>query len=372
LSQHPLTATLRVGGASIDDGPGSHLRLDRDGRWSSLQGDDGFFRRCLDGAVVRSVAGEPTEVRGAPVHALAQERARSYATALRAGREAVLRGAAHGESELLAVLDRAAAWNPGRLEGERERYSAAHPQPVQILPPDRYRDIVVQPATGCPHASCGFCAFFKDQRFAVLGVPEFDAHLQAVAALFGAGLPARDGLFLGSGSALSLPAGRLLGVLGACGEAFGELRRGVAAFHDPDHSARHSAADWQALFEAGLRQVVLGLETGDPELRRSLGKSGELGRLEEAVRGQKGAGLTVGITVLVGAGKQGEQGHREATLRLLDSLPLERADRVYLSPLEGSMEPARLLEEGERWLEAARQLSAAVAPYRMERFRYYA
>jgi len=98
----------------------------------------------------------------------------------------------------------------------------------------------------------------------------------------------------------------------------------------------------------GYRRVYIGLETGDPEVLRILSKPGPPERSIELVRRLKKAGISVGIIILIGAG--GEEYYRqhvENTIRILNSMPLDRRDIIYFSKLkvrEGS-EYQRIAEE---------------------------
>lgn len=244
---------------------------------------------------------------------------------------------------------------------------------MPILPPDRYRDLVVLPATGCPWGRCAFCAWYRDARFSVLDPAAFEAHLERVAALFGLGAPARDGLFLGSASALSVPDDRLLAHLGRAVARFGPFPRGVSAFLDPDHAPHRTEADWRRLAVAGLTRAVVGLETGDSALRRRLGKA-DPARLVETVRALRAAGLSAGVSVLAGPGSPADaEAHLRGTAAVVRDLGLGPGDVVYVSPLEGALpEPALAAAAAE--LEAALRpvTRAKIAPYRMDLYRYFA
>ncbi|WP_164880828.1 radical SAM protein [Aestuariirhabdus litorea] len=264
---------------------------------------------------------------------------------------------------------------------DAERYQQIYPEDVPILPPDRYRDLVVQPATGCPNRRCHFCAFYRDRPFALLSEEAFQQQLLAIKGWLGEGVRQRNGVFLGSANALALSQRRLLGVLEHTRQLFGQLPRGVASFWDPDFSPSRSANQWRELQQAGLKRLVVGVETGDGGLRRELGKGDDTERLTEALTVASQAGIPLGICILVGAGgEQLSDRHLENTLRWITALPLGRQDLVYLSPLQnldtGQASPRPLSD----WLAAEqasfkRQLThysnAQVTDYRMEDYGYY-
>ncbi len=250
----------------------------------------------------------------------------------------------------------------------------AWPEPTRILPPHRYRDLVILPATGCPNHGCGFCAFYKKRPFRVLDDQAFENHLQAVVDALGVAIAERDGLFLGSASALSLNDTLLLKRLARVRTAIGIPRRGVAAFLDPDRAPSRSAQAFAALREAGLVEATLGLETGQPDLRRRLGKRADLSDVRAAIDAMRTAGVGVGLTVLVGLGEHDdEHRHRDATVALLASLDLGTRDFVHLSPLVRpgfGRVPEVVLRAWRRALITT--TPARVAPYLIERFAWLA
>ena len=272
-----------------------------------------------------------------------------------------------------AVLERASRFDAAAARLEVEQFERAYPEPVEILPPDRYRDIVVKPALGCPNAGCSFCAFYAGKRFKPMSRADFLAHLDGVECVFGPLLRGRTGVFLGSASAASLSNARLLEVLHTLRERWGELPKGVATFLDPDHAPKRGVAEWQALADAGMTRVVSGLETGLGSLREQLGKSADLDAFVHTISDQKAAGLPVGLTVLVGVGAADVHvAHREETARAIERMPLDGHDLVYVSPVAGSTPEAELKQETTAFTRALRQVTkAAVAPYAMQRFGYY-
>ena len=142
-----------------------------------------------------------------------------------------------------------------------------------------------------------------------------------------------------------------------------------------------------ALRAAGVRRVVLGLETGHGPLRARLGKPADLERFVEQAAAIRGAGIGLGLTVLLGiAGEEGESvnpgvpslgsteaaAHIEHTARVLEGLALGPGDLVYLSPWDRA--PAAQVElERKGMREAIQGVSAAgLTDYRLECYRYFA
>ena len=262
------------------------LRFDAEGRFTAWHRGPTVIRRTLlgDVGVRRTGTYEPLS----PDEALAiatsvARRAAELEADLGRGTLEIEDGGASRDDARVA-LARAAAWNAPRHDAERMRARAVYPDGIPILPPHRYRDVVVEPARGCPNGHCSFCAFYRGRRFDVFDDDAFDAHLAEVAALCGAALASHDGVFLGSASAASIPDAVLVRRLARLDAVLGRRPRGVAAFLDPDRAPRRTAADWARLVAAGLADVTVGLETGVPALRGEAGKSGDVAAFVEGVR----------------------------------------------------------------------------------------
>lgn len=372
-----IEATLRPADSIVAAQPFLTLRFDCDGRWISFHRNGIFARRTMDGGV--SVR------RGRTHHTLSNLEAHNFHEQVRslgyALREAIaqlptnaVRCRGGDLPEFSRRLHRVEAWTPERHAAERDRFDRCYPEPVRILPPDRYGDIVVSPAVGCPNASCTFCAFYRGQAYRILEPEEFERHLRAVASLFGACEAQRSGIFLGSASAASIPQRRLLAVLDAVQKHFGCRKRGVAAFLDPDHCPGRDPRAFRRLADRGLRKLVIGLETGLPTLRRKLGKSDDLSRVLRSVEHQKAAGLECGVTVLLGDfGENTTPAHHDATVELLRQMNLDERDSIFLSPLLDTLGEKGAAAAVKTWSESLRSVSAAkVTPYAMQRFRYFA
>ncbi|MDJ0523185.1 MAG: radical SAM protein [Planctomycetota bacterium] len=356
-----------------DSGPlGHYVRLDAAGRWTAFGGrDEHSCRRTLTGDVIRPYVPRVQVLppaRARDVHEAAWNMVRGVHDALeRGGRIEHLIGS---REVLLERLEAALAWTPDRMRDHHTELRAAWLEAPPILPPHRYRDLVVLPATGCPNHRCTFCAFYRDRAFRVLQDDAFDAHLEAVANVLGPALDERNGVFLGSASALSLGDDLLLARLDRIEARFGRPDRGIAAFLDPDRSPERTVADWRRLAAAGLREATLGLETALPDLREEMGKSGDVAHIRATVDALHAAGIRVGLTVLLGLRTgQEEAAHREATIACLEDLQLNQGDHVYLSPLSDEGLTHGTQQDLARWREALKpRTTAKVAPYLIERF----
>jgi len=366
------------------------IAYDPEGRVSSWFTSGDTFKRSLASAVYgrRSEAGvrrrwrvsddEITE-RFEQAAAIAAD----AATALHRGEELV---ATEQRAELAARLERIATWTPARLRGEAERFAGAY-APVSILPPDQYGAVVLQATFGCSWNRCTYCTFYQDRPFQVRPVAAFEAHIEAVAALLGRASAARRSIFLADGNALVLSNERLMPLLSAARVAF--PGRPLAGFVDVFSGERKPLEAWQALREAGLERVAIGVETGHDPLLAYLNKPGSADEASAFVTLLKRAGLQVAVILMVGAGgRRFAAGHERDSAALLARLPLGAGDVVYLSPFVRHGDSAyaqRALADGledldasereqqDRALRAAARAavpSAQVARYHIDEFVY--
>lgn len=232
------------------------------------------------------------------------------------------------DQDLLQLLRR---HSPHSLEAERQAFQAVY-RPVTILPPDQYTAIVVQAAEGCSWNRCSFCNFYKDRRFRIKGLSEFESHLQAIKALLGAGALTRSSLFLADGDALMIPQSRLKAMVERMCNVFPD--RPWYSFMDAFRPQAKTSHEYQELAQLGLKRVYLGLETGHAPLLQLLNKPGSPALMRAEILRLKQAGLQLGLILMIGiGGQQMAQAHLQDSLALLADLPLGKGDLIYLSEL---------------------------------------
>ncbi len=309
--------------------------FDRAGRLLSLFVDGRSIQRTLD----HRLLARQKEADARRVELPPKERdailARVFAALRDLGDTLPQAGLAPADAAALAAeLHTILAMGPEALTADGEAYRRLY-LPVSILPPDQYMALVVQATEGCSWNRCTFCGLYRDRKFRIRSVEEFQAHCRAVRDFFGAGIGLRRGIFLADANALITPQERLLALVRTAPEVFGEpgRPRPLYSFVTAFDVERKSPDDWAALRDLGLRRVYVGLESGDDELLRFVNKPGAAADAIQAVRDFKAAGVAVGVIAMIGlGGDRFAAQHTANTVAAIRAMPLDRADVIYLSP----------------------------------------
>ncbi len=212
-----------VDGCKLEDvGRGITARINGLGYWCSFRVGQHFYRHCMDGSVVLGAGATPLlKEQMITVH----ECYFCWINSVPPQDEIVVKS----HSLSMADYDRLA-----------KRYGAVYPEEVAILPPDRYGDIVIAPAIGCPNRKCTFCAFYRNKPYKVLSEAALVEHFADVGRLYCGKMHSACGVFLGLANAMALSQRRLVFCLDEICKRFGALKKGVATFADPDFSAKRT------------------------------------------------------------------------------------------------------------------------------------
>ncbi|HKI83686.1 MAG TPA: radical SAM protein [Candidatus Krumholzibacteria bacterium] len=341
------------------------IHFDDAGRIISVQKDGVSYRRTLDSRLlVSKIVRVPHRARQhldppadclrflARQHAHASEALRLLQNEDSQQNCEVLRGKlVHPARWAREALTAASRFDLNALKADREAVRQVY-LPIPILPPDHYSSLVLQLTEGCAWNRCSFCNFYKQIQYRERSFEEFARHFDQVLAYLGPSLNRYHRIFLGQANALMVENRRLLPKLQAVTERIplldpsmsaatrAELKashqawfEGFYSFIDGFHP-RKSEREFAQLAEAGVRRVYLGLESGDDEILRLLGKPPASEAAIELVKSLHGASIRVGVIVLVGAGKKKYfESHLASTLRVLERMELCAGDQLYLSKL---------------------------------------
>jgi radical SAM superfamily enzyme YgiQ (UPF0313 family) len=275
------------------------------------------------------------------------------------------------------ALDRVLECDLERLERDRETFNLIY-KPINILPPDQYLALVLQATEGCSYNHCAFCGFYRGRTFYIKRLDEFKQHIRDVRSFFGGAITYRKSIFLADANALIIPQSQLVPFFDAINAEFALHPRQIRGVSDPrglDYDAlkaweaqhpihfdgiysfidafttrRKSAREFGDLAARGLRRVYIGLESGDAELLKFLGKPNTPDDVLQLVCHVKAGGVAVGLVILAGAGgDRYSERHVKQTVELVNAMPLDADDLVYFSELvdyPGSEYSVRAREAG--------------------------
>ena len=383
LSRQNIKCKLNNKGLVFEHPSNKTIRFDSEGRWGLYFDGGVYFRRTVDSLITRSnkdgIFFLDKDLYPS-FHDIVNYQTRFFLEELKRDKHQLeVYGSIATLKEIIKFLEKAVLWNKDKFIKMHHLFKETYIEGIPILPPDRYHDIVLLPATGCPNNQCQFCTFYKESKFRIFSVAEFKKHIQNVLKLFGRAINDRSGIFLGSASALSIGQGRLVEFLEIINYTIESQKRKIAAFHDPDHAPSRTVKEYIDLVQRELNHITIGFETGYTTLRKQLGKSDNLERIKKVIFMQKEAGIRNGITILVGAGGiKDRKCHIKDTIGFID-LPLDKDDIIYLSPFEGTLTRGQQPLTSEQLQEEQKTFSerlvtvtnAKIAPYRMEIFHYY-
>ncbi len=286
-----------------------------------------------------------------------------------------LTGEAGLHRQLEQVVTRAAAFDLAAANADLARFRALY-HDIPILPPDQYNSFVLLGSDGCRYNHCTFCGFYRNTRYRFRSPSEFREHVEQAVAYHGGGLTLRRGIFLGQANALMGSRVWREEILRCINRRFelpapdqnrhrplwwkGSASRftGISSFLDAFVGVHISAEEFAAMRQLNLRQIYVGMETGDAKLLDWLRKPAQPQQMLDTVHAARQGGVNVGVIVLLGAG--GERffdAHVRETVALIRSMRLSAGDFVYLSPLVAApdTEYAELAQvAGIRPLSAAR------------------
>jgi radical SAM superfamily enzyme YgiQ (UPF0313 family) len=143
-------------------------------------------------------------------------------------------------------------------------------------------------------------------------------------------------VFLQDGDALVYPFERLKDILTHLSDNLPFIER-VATYATAQDLMRKSLDELKELRELKLEFVYMGVESGDDEILKRIGKGVTSAQLIEAGKKAKAAGIQQSLTVILGLGGNKERDrHIEATARVLSEIDPEFAAALTMTMVPGT------------------------------------
>jgi radical SAM superfamily enzyme YgiQ (UPF0313 family) len=233
---------------------------------------------------------------------------------------------------------------------QRRQEAEKFERPDIFRPPSERESYFLPLTSGCSNNTCTFCGLYgtklrlrevRDVKKEIdalsmyvrhgVRVPDIDNIVYAVAQRW-------DGrrVFLQDGDAVVYPFPKLVEVLQYLHEKFPNLER-IGSYATPQDLLRRSVDELRKLRELKLSIFYTGVESGDDEVLKKIGKGVSSSQMIEAGRKAKEAGITLSLTVILGlGGVEGSRKHVLETARVLSAIDPEYAGALTLTLIPGT------------------------------------
>ncbi len=171
-------------------------------------------------------------------------------------------------------------------------------EPV-FRPPSEANSLILQVTNGCSWNKCTYCYMYTQpqKRFSVK--PEEDVRREIE--WFSQRYSGIKRVFLADGDVIALPARRLLFILDTIRQYLPEVTR-ISSYCSPRNVTRKSDEELKALYDAGLRQVYVGAESGDDFVLKSINKGETHQSTVDSLNRLADAGIKRSVMIINGVG----------------------------------------------------------------------
>jgi radical SAM superfamily enzyme YgiQ (UPF0313 family) len=223
-------------------------------------------------------------------------------------------------------------------------------RPVIFRPPSERESYFLPLTSGCSNNTCTFCGFYGT-KLRLRSISEVKREIDALSLYMrhGIRLPDIDHIvydvaqrwdgrrvFLQDGDALIYPFPKLVEALRHLNDKFPNLER-VGSYATPQDILRRSIDELRVLKKLKLTIFYTGIESGDDEVLKKVGKGVNSRQLGEAGKKAKEAGITLSLTVILGlGGVEGSKKHVLETARVLSEIDPEYVGALTLTLVPGT------------------------------------
>ena len=216
-------------------------------------------------------------------------------------------------------------------------------------PPMERASYMLPVAVGCSYNACTFCTLFKHLRYRQLPNEQIESELQRVVAA--GGNPKT--VFLGDGNAFGLDTDHLLWILERIHHYFPGCER-VNMDATVTNISQKSDGELKKLYDAGVRNLYLGIETGLVDVLAFMKKDHNLQQAYEQIERMQKAGLIFNAHMMTGlAGKGRGMENAEATAEFFNRTKPSRIINFSIfhhkrAPLYRDIEAGRYIPSDEQ------------------------
>lgn len=207
-------------------------------------------------------------------------------------------------------------------------------------PPSEAHSFILRVTIGCSHNQCTYCNMYRTVQFRIRPMEEIMRQIEGA-------MPYRDNIrrvFLADGNALTLSTDKLLNILHILKQTFPKLQR-VSSYAGPLDILRKTPADLEALYDAGLKLVYYGMESGDDATLARVNKGVTAAQSIEAGQRITASKIKLSLMVILGlGGKPASEAHAVNTAKAINAIRPNMLSALTLMMYRGS----EILAEFER------------------------
>jgi radical SAM superfamily enzyme YgiQ (UPF0313 family) len=223
-------------------------------------------------------------------------------------------------------------------------------RPDIFRPPSEWDSYFLPLTNGCSNNTCAFCALYG-KKLQIREAEEIKREVDALALYMKTGAClsnvspivyaiARDWngrrIFLQDGDALVYPFGKLREVLQYLNENLPHIQR-IGCYATPQDILRRTPDELMELKELKLGIFYTGIESGDDEVLKHIGKGVDGSQMVEAGRKAKEAEIAFSATVILGLGGiEGSERHTLKTASILTQIDPDYAGALTLTLVPGT------------------------------------
>ena len=164
-------------------------------------------------------------------------------------------------------------------------------------PPSEARSLIIQPTIGCSWNKCAFCEMYTSKKFHVRKMDDIFSEIESMAPY----ASQIRKVFLADGNAMVLSYNKLIAIIDKLNRTFPKLTR-ISAYALPKDLKAKSNSELQELYDAGLKLLYTGVETGDDQLLKIINKGESASSTVEALVKARNSGMKLSVMILNGLG----------------------------------------------------------------------
>ena len=130
-------------------------------------------------------------------------------------------------------------------------------------PPSEAKSLIFQVTLGCSFNQCSFCDMYRSKEYFERPWEEIKTEIDMMANQ----LPDTTRIFLADGDALNLQTDNMIKIVKYIYEKFPNLER-VSCYATPMNLLKKTPEELRKMYEAGLKMMYIGIESGDRKSTR--------------------------------------------------------------------------------------------------------